>query len=1113
MSKRQSNTLYNYFKSPKATKSGTHNTGNGVGTPEQSISRRELSQEMPNDNPQSVASCITEEKDRTTMLSGSEGQTLETMAASSEDNQKSKPLKRSRASVIADSSDSDEDVPVKKPRKKKKLTNNPLSSSSESEDQKPMKVGSLTSSESTLKEFSFQRNTSDSVEKPEQNPVRRLREVATEVVDINSNWVHNNLEFLKPDRIKDANKNKPNDPGYDPKTLYVPESYLKDLTPAMRQWWELKSQHMDAVLFFKVGKFYELYHMDAVVGVRQLGFSYMKGEFAHSGFPESAYQKMTRALIEKGYKVARVEQTETPEMMSARCKTLKKTTKFDKVVKREICQISAKATCVYTAQMSEPLNSLPNYMYAICMKESSGSCTLGVCFVETSIGEFTLSQFEDDFHFSRLLSLFAEYPPALILTERGGVTTPLKDVLTCHFRDIPKENLCSNTQFYTACSTLEKLSVACYFRNEEGNFHWPEFFKRIADDCLPKPTAEHSIRCLGACMWYLKNSKIDIHVFSFAKFHWYEPVDMTDEKRVDGEFMILDSNTINNLNLLGANKGSLKYALDRCETPFGKRLLQRWICRPLCNADQIKERQKAVVTLVHNQIIFNNARAVLKKMPDLERQLTKIHAYGNKFLSTNHPDGRAIFVSFMVLFYFSGCDDKLLKKITQFAPVGAYVDLSTTLAFFKTAFDQKEAEEQGKIIPKQGVVAEYDAVENKLKKLSKELSDYLDEQCKFFGCRVQYFGTDKKRFQLEVPEEKCHLVTKEYQLEGVKTSKKPAKRYSTARTKELLAAMMRTEAERNELILDLNRRIFEQFSEKHQQFDQAIQCLTILDVLCSLADYARTYSMELCIPDVQPFNKETSLVIENGRYPCGEGSENFVPNDIKMGVEDKARMLVITGPNMGGKSTLMRQMALTSIMAQIGSFVPASDCKLTLINRVFTRIGAQDDLIRGKSTFYNELTEACSILRHATEHSLILIDELGRGTSTHDGNAVATAYLNKLTRIRCRGTFSTHYHSLVDEFIQNKNVQLGHMACMVENDDDPTQESVTFLYKLASGRCPKSYGFNAARLAGLDSRIVARGKKIAAEMEKQEKLRDTFINLCKLRESEIMEIEPPTSCA
>ncbi|KAJ8951955.1 hypothetical protein NQ318_013625 [Aromia moschata] len=686
-------------------------------------------------------------------------------------------------------------------------------------------------------------------------PTPQKKKVRDVVRDIHSNWPHNDLEFLKPDRIRDANKRKPDDPEYNPHTLYVPEQFLKGLTPAMRQWWELKSQHLDSVLLFKVGKFYELYHMDAVVGVLHLGFSYMKGDFAHSGFPESAYAKMTSALIDKGFKVARVEQTETPEMMAVRCKSQKSVTKFDKVVKREVCQVTTKATCVYTAQMPEARNEMPNYMYAICMKSSMTINT-----------------------FLRLLALLAEYPASLILHERGAVSKKFSDMMNSYFKDIRKDAL-SKSQFFNASDTLEKLSMACYFRDKEGNLCWPPLFKKIADDCLPKTEYELSIRSLGACMWYLKDSKLDIQVFSAGKFEWYDPLDLTSkENKAHKEYLILDSSTIHNLSLLGG-KGSLQHVLDHCETAFGKRMLQRWICRPLCDT---RQGLKNVKVLLQN---YGRTRIYLK-------------------------------------------------------------------------------------VPK------------------------------MFLKKCQILSDSLQRFTLT----------------------------------ELLAEMLKAESEKAKIILDLNRRIFEKFSERLYQ---------------NLSNSSRM----------------PKLVIQDGRHPCITNIDSFVPNDTELGVANTnyANVLILTGPNMGGKSTLMRQAAVISIMAQLRYDEVFYTKKKYFVDRVFTRLGAHDDIVQGQSTFFVELSEASSILQHATKHSLVLIDELGRGTSTHDGNAVATAYLKKLIS-----------------------------ACMVENDDDPTLESVTLLYKMAKGRCRNLTDSTQLGSAGLDRRIVVRGREIAKSLEEESRFRNVF---------------------
>nr|CAH7732518.1 unnamed protein product [Callosobruchus chinensis] len=461
-SKRQSNTLLNYFQSPKADKLGSPAKPQAKPTPSKvSKLNGKPKKEVVEDSSDSEEEIkLTKKRSRIMVMSSSDSeddgdtQQEKKLKKVESDEEVSTPKKQHNGNRKIKRTDDDEEEST--PKKKTLFNKFKSSSSSANGSQSPVEV------------------LTDATEKPATSqPI---------ITDPNSNWTHNTLPFLKPEKIMDACKHKPSHPDYDPRTLFVPDSFLKDQTPAMRQWWEIKSKHMDCILFFKVGKFYELYHMDAVTGVIELGFSYMKGDFAHSGFPESAYGKMASTLIEKGYKVARVEQTETPEMMQIRTKSVK----GQKVVRREICQISSKSAMVCTAQMPEALNDNRNFLYAICMQQGSkGNIRLGICFIETTVGTITMSEFDDDNHFSRLLVLFAEYPPTLILMERNSTSPALLEILNTQFKDVQKETLSPNTQYLTASETLNKISMACYFYDKEGSFQWPDFFKRIADDsCL-----------------------------------------------------------------------------------------------------------------------------------------------------------------------------------------------------------------------------------------------------------------------------------------------------------------------------------------------------------------------------------------------------------------------------------------------------------------------------------------------------------------------------------------------------------------------------------------------------------------------------------------------------
>lgn len=1067
MSKRhstnQSNTILNYFQSPKGKSNNNEEKPKVKSEPNQSVkhSNDSSDDELP----------ISQSK------------------------------KRSRIMVMDSDSDSDTDM---NPTKKQTKSSNSTSSEEDSPGDN--------SEKSTLHtQFSFCGSPAQKTKPKKETTSQVISDVRPlSLSDIKcedpSKWLHQKLGFLEPGKIRDANRNRPSDENYDPKTLYVPEDYLDTLTPAMRQWWNLKSKHMDSIIFFKVGKFYELYHMDATVGVNHLGFSYMKGDFAHSGFPETAYGRMAASLIDQGFKVARVEQTETPEMMAERCKGLRKPTKYDKVVKREICQISTRGACIYGAQLTDAKQPLPVYMLAICEKSCTTGPRYGVCFIDTSIGIFHLAEFDDDRHSSRLLALLAEHPPALILVERNRGSKNLIELLN-KFTNVKIDALIPETQFYSASKTVETLSRGCYFLNKKEELDWPPIFNQLLQNDVVKKEYTLSVRALGACIWYLKDCELDLQVIAMGKFEFHHPIDTLTYKKTNSnrDYMVLDSVTIENLKLI-SGAGSLMKTLDHCCTPFGKRLLQHWICRPFCDPEKIKDRQDAVKELLENLDLLQKVRSILTKMPDLERQVSKIHTFGNKFCAKLHPDSRAILYEMKIYSkrkildllstlkgfeetlalpdIFENCQSRLLRKLTQFEPKGILHDLNKVLQYFKEAFDQKEAEKEGKIIPQSGIDQEYDDIIEEIQSIESEAEDYLKDECKKFGCKIVYFGSDKKRFQLEIPENKSHKVDDGYQLEGTKKGSNPAKRYSTTTTKNILAKLIKAETEKSRIVQDLNRRIFEKFSERYNEWNDVIQCVMMLDCLCSFAEYARNYSQDICLPTVLPFSQNRFLKITNGRHPCINMTDSFVPNDTEMGTEDFGNLIVLTGPNMGGKSTLMRQVALIIIMAQLGSYVPAESCELTAVDRIFTRLGAHDDILKKQSTFFVELSEASAILKHASEHSFVLLDELGRGTSTHDGCAIATAYVQKLQQIKCRTIFSTHYHTLVEYFHGKEDIQLAHMACMVENEGDLTEECVIFLYKLAKGSCPKSYGFNVAKLAGVPPSIVKRAHTLAINMEK-----------------------------
>ncbi|XP_070771659.1 DNA mismatch repair protein Msh6 isoform X2 [Enoplosus armatus] len=983
-------------------------------------------------------------------------------------------------------------------------------------------------------------------------------------------WDHEKLEWLQEGRRKDSGRRRQSEDDYDPTTLFVPEDFLNRITPGMRRWWQLKSKMFDTVIFYKVGKFYELYHMDAVIGVNELGLTFMKGAWAHSGFPEIGFGRFSDVLVQKGYKVARVEQTETPEMMEARCKTMAKPTKFDRVVRREVCRIITRGTQTYSVLDGAPSESQSKYLLSLKEKaeeESSGSCrTYGVCFVDTSVGYFHVGQFPDDRHCSRLRTLIAHYAPAEVLFEKGNPSVETRKILKASLSSALQEGLNAGNQFWDAQKTLKTLSEEDYFRESggkdqgTGNNFLPPLLKGMTSEsdslCLtPKEGYELALSALGGSMFYLKKCLVDQELLSMANFEEYVPVDVEMENAAGPasffaqtrQRMVLDGVTLANLEIFqngsGGTEGTLLERLDTCSTPFGKRLLKQWLCAPVCNPTSIKDRLDAVEDLMGAQAQATEVSDLLKKLPDLERLLSKIHSIGTPLKGQDHPDSRAVLYEEVtyskrkIADFLSALEGfKIMQEIISvLAPVsgesqssllhqvvglksekeGLFPDLSAELRRWETAFDHQKARTTGVITPKAGFDPEFDQALTGVKNCERELQDYLDRQKKRLGCKsMSFWGTGRNRYQMEVPDSVSERnIPEEYE---VKSTKKGWKRYVTKETEQLFSELQGFEEKRDAALKDCMRRLFYNFDKNYKDWKTGVECMAVLDVLLAMSRYSQggdgpMTRPEVVLPEaddqVAPF-----LDLTGSRHPCVTKTffgDDFIPNDIYIGCpgsgdEEKghASCVLVTGPNMGGKSTLMRQCGLVIILAQLGCYVPAERLRFTPVDRVFTRLGASDRIMAGESTFFVELSETASILHHATKHSVVLLDELGRGTATYDGTAIASAVVKELAeKICCRTLFSTHYHSLVEDYANNPTVRLGHMACMVENEcEDPSQETITFLYKFITGACPKSYGFNAARLASLPEEVIQSGHRKAREFEKSTISLRLFKKLCQFAE-------------
>jgi DNA mismatch repair protein MSH6 len=1035
---------------------------------------------------------------------------------------------------------------------------------------------------------------------------------------------HNHMDFLRDRR--DASGKRPGDDGFDPTTLWMPASHLKDCTPGQQQWWELKAKNMDAILCFKMGKFYEAYHMDADVIVRELDCIYMKGYEAHAGFPEIAYGRMSEALVQKGYKVARVEQTETPEMLEERKRNTPKGQPKPKCVEREICGIKSRGTRRFHAidhvvvmgdDGSEAARSAmlaaqqvarsgtPGYLLSVCEEFEGGTLdaenvTVGVALVDTATCEVFIGQFSDDASRSTLRTLMNRLNPAELLLPLGQ---------TADHRVLISDSSLRFLRYDGSACVVSPLVARSWPQGSDllGRLERTRYFPT-----LPRvlETAQEqgqlaSLSALGALVVHLKRCLLDYEVLRIATFGTYDPTvglevpsrfqvqPLSSSKAASAESssrvlevarslepvggrLLLDATSLVNLEVVGNSvdggaKGSLLQAVGRCVSPNGKRLFSHWICAPLLDVPAINDRLDAVEALMPKGALGSQAaeaREFLKKMADLSRIASRIATWGSKEVSAGHPASRAVMYESQVYAKRQVVDlitaleglqtassirslfHKSLKEEVEHNPVEGEEELVPAslipavecsllqrcvgsgfpyvrhwVEHLASSFDRSDAKKSGKIIPRPGSHPAYDDALAAVAAVKEELEEYLVAQKRLLGCSsLEYWGNgggasnagsvNDKRYQIQVPDRVASSPSfpSHYELKSQRKGGKDGgvRRYHTPELSEMLERLSQAEQAVQDALSDSTRAIFERFSQHQHEIEAVARCTAVLDCLIGMAIWSSEGdgSGPMCRPSVvaRADGESSFLSIKAGRHPCvtrllaERDAGVYVPNDVHLGVDRRSSSsssssglrgehacVLITGPNMGGKSTYLRQAAVGVLLAQLGCYVPAESCALTPADRVFTRVGASDRILAGQSTFFVELTETSTIINCASEDSLVLLDELGRGTSTFDGNAIAWAVTRHLTRnIACRALFATHYHTLTEEFAADPRVMLGHMTCLVQsNGKDPASKDsqVTFLYRFAPGGCPKSYGMNVARLAKLPSAVIQRANKRSAEFE------------------------------
>ncbi|MBO5269829.1 MAG: DNA mismatch repair protein MutS [Clostridia bacterium] len=801
----------------------------------------------------------------------------------------------------------------------------------------------------------------------------------------------------------------------------------------MQQYFEVKNQYKDYLLFYRLGDFYEMFFDDAKTASRELELTLTGRDCGEAerapmcGVPFHSAEAYIGKLIEKGYKVAICEQTEDPS-------------KAKGLVRREVTRVITPGTLIETMLLPEQRN---NYLCALYM----GETRCGVCFCDVSTAEISATSFGGDAFDARLQSELSTYAPREVLSNlaarRMNDYAGVADFITGRLSAMLSDNQPARFEY-------ESAKERC-----TGQF----------GETLPPETLEDRplICAVGAILSYLvETQKHDVsHI---RKLNVYS----------DGQYLELDTNTRRNLELTETlrskeKKGSLLWALDKTKSAAGARLLRKWVEHPLISVAQINERQSAVEELMQSHIMREELSVLLSNVLDLERLITKI-VYG----TANPKDLRAIATTVKVIPEVRAllCD----AKSSELRRIHRNLDLLLDVI---APIEEGIVDDPPFLVREGGIIRPgYHADVDYLRSIAFDGKSWLEQMTaterERTGIKNLKIGYNKVfGYYIEVTNSYKELVPPEYIRKQTLVG---AERYITdelkAKESEILGASDR--------LWDIEYDLFQAIRAEVAKADVRIRSVAAL--LSELDAYPSLASGAALNHNVRPeVDHSDTIEIKDGRHPVVEQfvkDSYFVPNDTKLDL-DHNRVMLITGPNMAGKSTYMRQVALITVMAQIGSFVPASEARIGIVDKVFTRVGASDDLASGQSTFMLEMTEVAYILRNATRRSLIIYDEVGRGTSTFDGMSMARAIVEYTAgrKIGAKTLFATHYHELTTLENELQGVVNFHVAAKKRGDD------IIFLRKIVSGSTDDSYGIEVAKLAGVPGEVIRRAKEILASVE------------------------------
>ena len=819
---------------------------------------------------------------------------------------------------------------------------------------------------------------------------------------------------------------------------------MAELSPMMKQYFEIKEKNKDSILFFRLGDFYEMFFDDAKLASRELDLTLtgrdcgQKERAPMCGVPFHSCESYIARLVQKGYKVAICEQTEDP----AKAKGL---------VKRDIIRVITPGTVIESGMLDEGKN---NFISSAFMANKK----IGLSFCDISTGELFITEISGEDLQDQLQDQLISYNPREILI--GGEIV--------NFKTLPN-------------FIKEKLSASVEMLTDD------EFGYSICLDAMKNQFKENDVNSIkdkkemvssvGALLSYLKVTQIT----------GYERIN-TFEVYNENQYMNLDYNTRRNLELTRTmmnkeKKGSLIWLLDKTKTAMGKRLLRYWLEHPLLNIGTILNRQSAIADLVDDTVQRLEITESLIGIFDIERLMTKI-VYGN----ANARELRSLCGEFenlpQIKNLISKFDSSLMRKLTEdIDPLEDIHQLIDTAIEEEPPFSVRE----GGLI-KEGYNEELDAVRSDMNNSTSLLAQIELEQKEKTGIPKLKVGYNRVfGYYIEVTNSYKDKVPEEYIRKQTLTN---CERYITQELKDLEGRILGAKDRSFGMEYAIFDEIRKVVANNLDRIEKTAKAIATLDVLTSLANVASDNNYTR--PEV---NQSSKIILKDSRHPVVEAllsGAPFVPNDVTLD-NDSNRVAIITGPNMAGKSTYMRQVALIVLMAQMGSFVPASYAEIGVVDSIFTRVGASDDLASGQSTFMVEMNEVANIVKKATKNSLLILDEIGRGTSTYDGMSIARAVLEFVAdkkKLGAKALFATHYHELTVMENLLDGVKNYNIAVKKRGDD------ITFLRRIIPGGADDSYGIEVAKLAGLPDWIIKRAKEILKELTSgKTDDKETFANI------------------